>query len=350
MLTARFKKHTLIFKRASSTSRGVLHAKDSWYIFISNSESPDYYGTGECSLIPGLSPDNPEQFEIELKTLCKRINDYPLWVESRGHLFPAIRFGLETALFDLVEGGKCFFGETAFTRGIAGIPTNGLVWMGEAAFMKKQIKQKLDAGFNCLKMKVGAIDFNDELAILYAVRKEFSPNHLEIRLDANGAFRNNQALEKIKRLSELGIHSIEQPIKPNQACVLALICKESPIPVALDEELINVPDEKQALLLKQIKPAYIILKPSLLGGINVSKKWIGYAEAANIGWWITSALESNIGLNVIAQWTFKTGNKMTQGLGTGQLFTNNIESPLEMRGGKLFYNPAISWKKQLLKP
>lgn len=350
MLTARFKKHTLIFKQASGTSRGVLRTKDSWFIFISLQNSPDCQGIGECSLIPGLSPDNIGLFENELKTLCENINEYSHWIGSRGTLFPAIRFGLETALFDLAEGGKCLFGETDFTKGISGISTNGLVWMGDAAFMKRQIKQKLDAGFSCIKMKVGAIDFNEELAIIQSVRKDYSPNQLEIRLDANGAFTEKQALEKVKRLSELGIHSIEQPLKPKNPCTLARICRESPIPIALDEELIGVPEEKQLLLLAQIKPAYIVLKPSLLGGIAVAKKWIHHAEANNIGWWITSALESNIGLNAIAQWTFKTANSSIQGLGTGLLFSNNIGSPLETRNGKLFYNPALKWEKKILKP
>lgn len=349
MLTARFKKHTLIFKQASGTSRGILHTKDSWYIFVALHDSPECFGIGECSLIPGLSPDDSSHFEDELKSICDNINDYAQWITNRGALFPAIRFGLETALFDLAEGGKCLFGETDFTKGFAGIATNGLVWMGDAAFMKKQIKQKLGAGFNCIKMKVGAIDFNEELAIIQSVRKEFSSGQLEIRLDANGAFTEKQALEKIKRLSEFGIHSIEQPIKPKQPCTLARICRESPVPIALDEELIGVSEEKQPHLLAQIKPSFIILKPSLLGGMGVTKKWIQHAEAVNIGWWITSALESNIGLNAIAQWTYKTANPIIQGLGTGQLFTNNIGSPLEIRNGKLFYNPLLQWKTKSFK-
>jgi o-succinylbenzoate synthase len=347
MLSARFNKHTLIFKQPGGTSRGPLYTKDSWYITISRHDHPERFGMGECSLIQGLSPDNIDLFKNELKTLCERINEYPEWVERRGALFPAIRFGLETALHDLAEGGNCFFGETDFTLGITGIPTNGLVWMGDATFMKKQIKQKLDAGFSCIKMKVGAIDFDEELEILSSVRKEFSKNQLEIRLDANGAFTMQQVFEKLKRLSDLEIHSIEQPIKPKQVDDLAHICRKSPIPIAIDEELIGVAEENIAQLLNRTKPDYIILKPSLLGGLHMAKKWIQHAESNHIGWWITSALESNIGLNAIAQWTFKNGNQLTQGLGTGQLFTNNIPSPLEMHQGRLFYNPALQWKKQL---
>lgn len=344
MLKARFKKHTLIFKRPSGTSRGVLSSKDSWFIFLSNENEPTIVGIGECSLIPGLSPDILQLFEIELNTLCQNIENYAHWIETRSMLFPAISFGLETAIIDLAEGGKHFFGNTDFTNGTAGIPTNGLVWMGNPEFMKLQIREKLKKGFTCIKIKVGAISFADEIDVIQTIRKEYSHQHIELRLDANGAFSPEDALEKLKRLSEFGIQSIEQPIKPKQFELMSQLCLQSPIPIALDEELIAIDESNQADLLRQIKPAYIILKPSLLGGIKNSNNWANIAESLGIGWWFTSALESNIGLNAIAQWTFKTQNPLTHGLGTGELFTNNIGSPLELSNGKLFYYPEKKWK------
>jgi len=345
MLSAQYSKRTLIFRQASGTSRGVLLTKDSWYISITHNEAPHCHGLGECSLIQGLSPDDTVTFEEELRTLCNNMTLYPQWIESRGFLFPAIRFGLETALSDLAEGGKCLFGNTDFTSGSVGIPINGLVWMGDKAFMKKQIKQKIEAGYRCIKLKIGAINFEDELEIIEGIRKEFSATDLVLRLDANGAFDYLQALEKLHRLAQFQIHSIEQPIQPRQLNEMARLCAETPIPIALDEELIGIGSENQENLLREIKPAFIILKPSFLGGIAMAQKWIALAEAAHIGWWITSALESNIGLNAIAQWTYKTGSSLTQGLGTGQLFSNNIESPLEIRTGRLFYNPDLVWGK-----
>jgi o-succinylbenzoate synthase len=347
MISMRTIHFPLHFKRPAGTSRGVLHQKDSWFIVL---EENGKKGIGECSLISGLSPDNKETYEKELDWLCTHTNSCDSWMETKGPLFPSIKFGMETALADLNSGGKNIFGETDFTRGTKGIPINGLIWMGSPEFMRQQIREKLDAGFNCIKIKIGAIDFEEELALLKMIRQQFDANAIEIRLDANGAFATEEALEKLKRLSAFNIHSIEQPIQAGQWEKMAGLCEKSPIPIALDEELIGLTCiMEQQKMLETIKPAYIILKPSLLGGISASEKWTQLAESKGIPWWATSALESNIGLNAIAQWAYKTGNSMPQGLGTGQLYTNNISSPLEIRQGELYYNPALSWDFNPLK-
>jgi o-succinylbenzoate synthase len=347
MMSMRTFHFPLHFKRPAGTSRGVLRHKDSWFIIL---EKDGKKGIGECSLIPGLSPDNRETYERELDWLCIHTNSYTNWMETKGPLFPSIKFGMETALADLGAGGKNIFGETAFTCGTKGIAINGLIWMGSPEFMRQQIREKLDAGFNCIKIKIGAIDFEEELDLLKMIRQQFNANAIEIRLDANGAFAAEEALEKLKRLSAFNIHSIEQPIQAGQWEKMAGLCEKSLIPIALDEELIGATSiMEQQKMLEIIKPAYIILKPSLLGGLSASEQWTKLAESKGIGWWATSALESNIGLNAIAQWAYKTGNSLPQGLGTGQLYTNNINSPLEIRQGELFYNPALSWDFNSLK-
>lgn len=337
----------LHFKRPAGTSRGILRQKESWFIVLKESGKR---GIGECSLISGLSPDNRMTYQQELDWLCKHTNSFDSWMQTKGPLFPSIMFGMETALADLKAGGNNVFIETAFTRGTKGIPINGLIWMGPSEFMQQQIREKLEAGFSCIKIKIGAIDFDEELNLLNLIRKQFDANTIEIRVDANGAFTAFQALEKLKRLAAFNIHSIEQPIQAGQWEQMAVLCEKSPIPIALDEELIGVTNiREQQRMLETIRPAYIILKPSLLGGITASEQWTKLAESMGIKWWATSALESNIGLNAIAQWAFNTGNSMPQGLGTGQLYTNNISSPLEIRQGKLYYNPALSWNLNPLK-
>jgi len=246
-------------------------------------------------------------------------------------------------LLDLAAKGSKKLFLSDFTDGITGIPINGLVWMGDKDFMEKQIREKIDAGYRCIKLKIGANDFSTELEILAAIRKQFSSDELEIRLDANGAFHPNEALEKLNRLSEFGIHSIEQPIRQHNRYAMAELCIHSPIPIVLDEELIGVnPDDKESLL-EKINPAYIILKPSLLGGFKQSEEWIRLAVKHHIGWWVTSALESNIGLNAIAQWSATLGSTLPQGLGTGQLYHNNIPSPLSINQAKLYYKSDNEW-------
>lgn len=258
---------------------------------------------------------------------------------------PALKFGLETALLDLHQQAEVLLYQTPFSKGQEGIVINGLIWMGERQFMFDQIKSKIDLGFRCIKMKIGAIDFAEEISLLKYIRSQFSKDDIELRVDANGAFSPESALDKLNQLSDYDLHSIEQPIKQGQFDEMARLCEITPLAIALDEELIGVTlfSQKERLL-SQIKPQYIILKPSLVGGLKASDEWINIAESIKIGWWATSALESNVGLNAIAQWVSNKHIKMPQGLGTGQLFTNNINSPLYVKGEMLHYDPSKSWQ------
>jgi o-succinylbenzoate synthase len=343
MLEARYKKHTLNFKIPGGTSRGVLKTKDSWIINIFNSELPDIKGIGEASIIRGLSIDDRPDFEKKLNWCLHNIENYNNWNPDELSEFPSINFALETAFHDLQKGGKHILFESEFTEGRAGIPINGLIWMGTLEFMSNQIINKIKSGFKCIKLKIGAIEFEKELSLLKMIRNKFSEAELEVRVDANGAFSPDEALEKLNRLSEFGIHSIEQPIKQRQWNEMSGLCRLSPIPIALDEELIGIKKEEIPLMLDKIHPQYIILKPSLLGGFKASKYFIKEAEKRNISWWVTSALEANIGLNAIAQWTATLNNKIPQGLGTGGLFTNNIPSPLYIKEAELFYRNNKQW-------
>lgn len=340
MIKAKYTIHNLEFKFPAGTSRGVLQHKPSSFLII---EKDGFTGIGECSTIPDLSIDPQDTYFQKLDEVCRMINEggYPNSIDLSA--YPSIAFGLETALLDLAaNGSKCLF-PSAFTEGKAGIHINGLVWMGDKAFMQKQIREKISFGYRCIKLKVGAIDFDTELEIIASIRKQFSPDDMEIRLDANGGFTPEDALEKLNKLSTFNIHSIEQPIKQKQIDVMAELCRQSPIPIVLDEEIIAVNFGEKETLLQTIKPAYIILKPSLIGGFMQSEEWIRLAEKNNIGWWITSALESNIGLNAIAQWTFTLNSKLPQGLGTGQLYHNNIPSPFEIENAKLYYRKENNW-------
>jgi len=340
VLSARYITLDFNFKFPAGTSRGVLLHKPSSFLIL---EKDGLTGIGECSTIPGLSIDPMDSFDSKLVDLCRLLNNGQEPDSIDLEEYPSIAFGLETALLDLAaKGSECLF-PSAFTEGNAGIPINGLVWMGDKVFMQKQIKEKIEAGYQCIKLKIGANDFNTELEILTAIRQQFSSEDIEIRLDANGAFHPQEALEKLNKLSVFGIHSIEQPIRQQQFDAMADICARSPIPIVLDEELIGVKPWNIDALLQKIKPAYIILKPSLLGGFKPSEEWIRLAEKYNIGWWITSALEANIGLNAIAQWTATLGSPLPQGLGTGQLYHNNIPSPLEIENAKLYYRKENKW-------
>lgn len=342
----KYSKYILHFNKPSGTSQGVLTQKESWFIFLSDSNNPERTGIGECSLIRGLSPDDNPEFERILDNCCRRISESGEVNINLYEEYPAIQFGLETALKDLNSEEEKILFPSEFTEGKKKIPINGLVWMGDAAFMEKQIGQKLKQGFTCLKLKIGAIHFEEELKLLKSIRKTFSSQDLELRVDANGAFQPDEAIEKLKTLAEFEIHSIEQPIRPGQLDKMAEICSFSALPVALDEELIGVMNVSEKVnVLDTINPRYIILKPSLVGGFAGAKEWIELAQQRNIGWWVTSALESNIGLNAIAQWTYTLNNTMLQGLGTGQLYTNNIDSPLYIENGFLGYSPSGSWQK-----
>lgn len=337
-LVATFEKRVFQFKRPSGTSRGILTEKLAWFISLSSGDSPSVQGVGECSIIPGLSPDfeNEELYEQKVSEVCQNINHYLNHTEEL-NTFPSIYFGLEMALLDLQNGGKRHFFNTAFTQGKRAIPINGLIWMGTPKFMQEQIEDKLSQGFNCIKMKIGALDFEQEIALLKGIRARYSKEEITLRVDANGAFSLDEAMKKLERLAALELHSIEQPIAVNQHEQLSFLCKHSPLPIALDEELIGIHaySEKENLLQK-IKPPFIILKPSLIGGFKGAREWIELAEKRNVKWWITSALESNIGLNAIAQFTSQFNNLLPQGLGTGALYTRNIESNLMIEKGQLF--------------
>ncbi len=338
-----YKKYILKFKFAAGTSRGVLHEKTSWFIIVRD-HSVNGMGIGECSLLKGLSMDDRPGFEEKLHSVIQSLQSGQYIDPSGLNSFPAIRFGLEMAMKDIEKGGHRILFPSDFTTGKKSIPINGLVWMGDFHFMKEQVQEKIDAGFTCIKLKIGAIDFEKELELIRMIRKEFSPSDIEIRVDANGAFDPGQAIEKLERLAEFHLHSIEQPIRQGQWEAMARLCEQTPLPIALDEELIGIlnSQEKQNML-ATINPQYIILKPSLLGGFEASEEWISMAERQGTGWWVTSALESNIGLNAIAQWTYTLDNSMPQGLGTGQLYINNFDSPLEIQHGKLFYCPENKW-------
>jgi len=335
---ATFEKKTYIFKQPSGTSRGVLTEKHAWFIYLTTSDSKDRIGIGECSIIPGLSPDFNDftEYESKIQEVCKNIEYY---IENQNKLesYPSILFGLETALLDLNSEKKGVFFDTYFTRRERGIHINGLIWMGSKENMLQQIEEKLLQGFTCLKMKVGAIDFDQELDILKSIRNRFSPSEIELRVDANGAFSVKDALAKLDQLSKFQLHSIEQPIKQGQIEEMADLCSKTPLPIALDEELIGVYGmENKKQLLSLIKPQYIILKPSLHGGLKGSTEWINIAESYNIPWWMTSALESNIGLNTIAQFASTFKNNLPQGLGTGGLYVQNESTKLFVKKGFIF--------------
>ena len=334
-------KYDLAFKFDAGTSRGVLRQKSSWFIQLSHA---DQKGIGECGILKGLSVEDFDLFDTNLKEslerYCRDTDDFE-W--SSINSFPSIKFGLEIAERDFRNGGNGILFDNEFSQGKKSIPINGLVWMGEYQFMYDQIKEKIDNGFNCIKLKIGAIDFEKELSLLKYIRSDFDQTDIELRVDANGAFSFNEAQEKLKRLSEFHIHSIEQPIKPGQWEEMAALCESTPLPIALDEELIGITDFKQKKKLIQIiLPQYIILKPSLIGGFVSSEEWMQVANINKVGYWITSALESNIGLNAIAQWTYDLELDLPQGLGTGQLYHNNFEGPLFISDGALHFNPEIS--------
>lgn len=335
-------KYLLNFKTPGGTSRGILNQKET-FLLKQNFEETEIIS--ECGLFKGLSADDRLDYEEKLKWACQNFDSGldQLYEELRE--FPSIQFGIEQ-IFKAKEQHLYISSQdnlnpilfpSEFTMGNEGIPINGLIWMGNEEFMRSQIKDKLNQGFKCIKLKIG-VDWKMEQEILKNLRQEFSVNELELRVDANGGFSFEEAKTVLQQLADLQIHSIEQPIKAGNIDQMAELCVSTPTPIALDEELIGIfyPNEKKKLL-ERIKPQYIILKPSLVGGWRGSEEWINDANELGIGWWITSALESNIGLNAIAQWTFTLNNPMPQGLGTGGLFTNNFDSRLEVIGDKLYF-------------
>jgi len=353
-LQAYWKKHSLDFTFAAGTSRGILKQHQAHCIII-RQDSSTKFGVGEASPLKGLSIDDHPDFEPALDQAITSIQQAPApsttdevsdWVKKHiSEKFPAIRFGIETAWLDLLHGGKrVIFPEAFKNDAFLPIPINGLVWMGDRDFMLRQIDEKIKQGFNCIKLKIGAIDFSTELSLLAYVRQHFTEEQITLRVDANGAFDPKEAQHKLEQLAEYKLHSIEQPIAKSQMNAMSRLCRKSPLPIALDEELIGVNvDDQAANLLDTIQPQFIILKPTLLGGLSICEEWIKLAEERNIGWWMTSALESNIGLNAIAQFAAYKNVEMPQGLGTGQLYHNNFPSPLLIQRGALHYNPIQSW-------
>ncbi|KFF03750.1 o-succinylbenzoate synthase [Chryseobacterium luteum] len=332
-MKAKYSRYLLEFKRPSGTSRGVLHEKET---FILEVEADGKKGTGECALFRGLSFDDRPDYEERLQWLCENINQDDLYLKEELTEFPSIWFGYEQAVLNLKHGDHLYF-PSEFTEGESAIVINGLIWMGDIHYMEEQIREKLEKGFHCIKLKIG-VDWKSEHRILQKLREKFSKDDLELRVDANGGFIMEEAETVLKQLADLHIHSIEQPIKAGNWNDMALLCSEAPIPIALDEELIGITDPaKKKKMLETIKPQYIILKPALVGGFAGSDEWISLAGEQNIGWWITSALESNIGLNAIAQYTFTKKSPMPQGLGTGSLFVNNFASNLELNNELLWF-------------
>ncbi len=333
------------FNFNARTSRGEMQDKISWFIKASNAEQPDVYGIGECGPLPGLSIDSVDNFEAVLKNILSVVSNLNSFDELHHYIpagFPSIVFGIETALLDLQNGGKRIIYHNDFVHHHK-IPINGLIWMGDKNFMIDQIKTKIAAGFNCIKLKVGGLDFDRECDILKYIRTQYSKENIIIRLDANGAFKPVDALRKLEELAKYNVHSIEQPIKPGLA-LMEELCKKSPIPIAFDEELIGKETKEQKLaLLEELKPQFIVLKPTLHGGLQGCTGWIDLAEKSRCGWWITSALESNIGLNAICQFTANYRLSIPQGLGTGSIYENNIASPLRVEKGNIFDDPNLCW-------
>jgi O-succinylbenzoate synthase len=338
MLKARFKKYQLHFKFNAQTSRGGMQVKNGYYLFITDGHAS---GIGECSFIEGLSIDNLDDYGNTLQLVCNHIESGSLLPDLSS--YPSIKFGFEMAMLDLKAHGSKILFPSAFTNGTKQISINGLIWMGTKEFMQQQIHQKLEEGYKCLKLKIGALNFDDEITLLDFIRQKFPADIIELRVDANGAFTDKDVFKKLEALSKFQIHSIEQPVKQRQLELMKKVCANSPIPVALDEELIDLKGVEKRELLSFISPKYLILKPSLLGGFEVCNEWIQLATEHKIGWWATSALESNIGLNAVAQWVFTKSETIVQGLGTGGLYTNNISSPLFINHGYLGYNPKLVW-------
>lgn len=345
-MKASYRKYILNFKVPGGTSRGILSHKETWFLMLKDRSAT---GIGECALFPGLSADDCPEYENKLKWLCENIQlGQPGLLQSL-KAFPSIQFGLEQAFMSLHSRDPFVLFDSDFTRSEAAIAINGLIWMGSESYMQEQISQRLEEGFRCLKLKIGALDFMKEIELLASIRKKFTKEQLELRVDANGAFETEEALKKLCILAEYGLHSIEQPVSAGNFAVMKELCALTPVPIALDEELIGVFDvTSKEKLLQTIQPQYIILKPSLVGGFAGCREWINLAAKFRINWWITSALESNIGLNAIAQWTYSLGNSLPQGLGTGSLFSNNFESPLRVSDGKLYYNLDAKWQNDLI--
>ena len=345
-MTACYTRYLMEFNRPGGTSRGVLTTKETFFLKLT---SPTGWGVGECAVFRGLSRDDRPDYEEKIRWACEHIDLGPEILKSRLADWPSLVFGLEQAFRSLASADPFLLFDGPFTSGEP-IPINGLIWMGSPQYMEEQVAEKLEAGYRCLKFKIGALDFETEWRVLHRLRQRYPADRLEIRVDANGAFTPEEAPLKLDRLAELEVHSIEQPIRAGQWRAMETLCRDSPVPVALDEELIPLETRAQKLeVLDTVKPDYLILKPSLLGGYAACEDWIGWARDRGIGWWVTSALESNIGLNAIAQWTAGLPTELPQGLGTGSLFSNNFSAPLETGPGILRYRPEVGWDRDKIK-
>ncbi|MGM9815623.1 MAG: o-succinylbenzoate synthase [Lepagella sp.] len=335
-----FAPYILKFNEPGGTSRGVLTEKITCMLRIFDEQEPKKFGIGEAAIFPGLSPEADDRFFYKLMELQANIR-----IGKRTDLskFPSLQFGLEQAIRDYSSGCEGIYYPSAFTEGKSDIRINGLVWMGEFDKMMERIEQKLGQGFSCIKLKIGAIDWRSEVEMIRHIRERYTPEQVEIRVDTNGGFDMDSALPRLKRLADMGVHSIEQPIRAGQPELMRFLCDVSPLPIALDEELIGkFSSEEKVAMLDEIRPAYIVLKPTLIGGYSGAEEWIRLAKERNIGWWVTSSLESNIGLNALAQWVATLDIDMAQGLGTGGVFSNNFASPLHLDGERLKYNPSKS--------
>ena len=355
MLQTHVFSHTLQFTFPAGTSRGVMTTRPTHFIVL---QQDNKRGIGECAPLAGLSEDDTSNLPMMIDLVLQRVAKRPLPRSARevfqlvGDVvpanLPAVRFGLEMALLDLLHGGRRLVFPSVMHPQFTPLPINGLVWMGDPDFMQRQIDEKLAQGFRCIKLKIGAINFDDELRLLTGIRKRYSSEAVTLRVDANGAFSTAGAMKKLKQLAKLDIHSIEQPIAPGQTEAMATLCRKSPVPIALDEELIGWHTRgERTQLLDDIQPQYVILKPTLLGGIEAADDWVLLAEDRSIGWWVTSALESNVGLNAIAQWVATYEPTLPQGLGTGQLYHNNIDAPIRIAEGHLHYDPTRAWDLSL---
>lgn len=351
-LQAEYFKKTFHFNFKARTSRGLMKDKTSWFVRLWHKEDPSVVGIGECGPLPQLSVDAVPDFEDVLKATLSKITalekiDLPALISTVSVEYPSIIFALETAWLDLSNGGKRIIYNNDFINGKT-IPINGLIWMGDLDFMMNQINEKIVQGFRCIKLKVGGLNFDRECEILDYIRKRYFRENITIRLDANGAFKIDDVLYRLEELSKYGIHSIEQPIKPNLP-EMEELCRKSPIPVALDEELIGKYRTEQKIhLLQSLKPPFIILKPTLHGGLQGCAEWIELARINGAGWWITSALESNIGLNAICQFTANFEISIPQGLGTGAIYTDNVESPLAVKNGTISSRQDAYWDDTFL--
>ncbi|MDO5523923.1 MAG: o-succinylbenzoate synthase [Bacteroidia bacterium] len=349
MFTIEIIPYKLRFRKPAGTSRGVYHEHKVWYVLFRDSRDASRYGMGECAPLPGLSCDFGDNYAETLARLCRSTEEKQQVDTDLLRNYPSILFGLETAERHYRQRSLQLW-NTPFGRGEAGIPINGLIWMGEYDDMKQQAANLLERDFGCIKLKIGAIGFDREVELLQFIRDRYPAEKITLRVDANGAFGFGEARGKLQKLAGLHIHSIEQPIRAGQWAEMARLCASSPLPIALDEELIGIhhPEEKKNLL-DTIRPQYIILKPTLHGGISGCNEWIALARERQIGWWITSALESNIGLNSIAQWCATLNNPLPQGLGTGTLYSNNIPFPLKIKNGHLWFNPQGNFPDKHLK-